>query len=139
MIADQLPQLRPMRLAAIKLEQQALLEVTSPNAGWIHALHHRQALLKSGQFSCPECLRIGHGRPAGSVGRHRVDQFLKRHRQITVGVQIEDHLVGRLSDLGGKVIVGQLIVEVVEERLGPVLHVGHGIQVAVRGLVDATR
>jgi hypothetical protein len=73
------------------------------------------------------------GRPVG------IEEFTERHREIAVGVEVVDDLVGRLPDGFREILAGQLRMEMVAERLRTLLHVGHHVEVAVAGLIDLGR
>ena len=109
------------------LEEKAFPQVAGPHAGRLHPLDHRKRRVELAELGLPE----------GGIGRGLdVDEVLQRHRQIAVGIEVVDHLLRGLPHLRTELVVGELLVEMVEERLGALLHVGHGVEVAVGGLVD---
>ena len=109
------------------LEKEAFPQVAGTDPGWLHPLHHRQRLLELAEL----------GLPGGRIARGLdINEVLERHREIAVGIEVVDHLLRRLPHLGAELVVGELLVEVVEERLGALLHVCHGVEIAVGGLVD---
>ena len=120
-VGDEPPQLPGTRHVRGDLQEQAFLQISGTNARWIHPLHNRQRLLQLWQLIL---------RPV------RVDQFLDRHGEVAVDVEVVDDLVGGLPFGLTEFVVGKLVVEVVGEGFGPFGHVGHGVEVAVAGLVD---
>ena len=121
MVAHQPPQISGIRHVVPDLQQEALLQISCGHPRRIHVLHHGQRLEQVGLL------------PGRSVG---VDEFLDRHRQVAVDIEVVDHLVGG-QPLGlGQLVVRELLVEVVAERLRSFGHVGHDVQIAVARLLD---
>ena len=115
------PQVPGVRRVVADLEQQALLEIASPDPGRIHVLYDRERLVEVGDL-----IR----------GTIRIDEILEWHRQVAVGVEVVDHFVGGGPLHFGEFVVGDLGVEVIAERLRPLSHVGHDVEIPIAGLLD---
>ena len=124
MVGDEPPQLPCVRHVGADLQEQAFLQITGTHARWIHPLHHCKRLLQLRQL----LLRA-----------LRIDQLLERHRQVAVDVEVVDDLICGLPFGLAELVVGELVVEMVRQGFWPFGHVGHGVEVAIAGLVDLGR
>ena len=124
MVAHEPAQLPGARGVGADLEEQALAQIAGCHAERVHALHDTQGFFEERELRGPV------RRPVG------IDEIFQRHGKIAVGVEIVDDLFGGLPFERGEIVVGELVVEVVEERLGPLLHVGHRVEIAIGRFVD---
>ena len=126
-IAHEPPQPTCMRRRRGDLQQQALPQIAGTHAGRIHALHDPQRRLEVGQLC-----RL-------AFGAVRIEELLQGQLQVSVGVEVVDDLVGGLPHGRREIVVRELLVEVIAERLGSLDHVGHHVEVAVARLLDLGR
>ncbi len=115
-----------------ELQQQAFFERARADAGRIEPLHDAQRFFGNRQLLGAMRLQV-----AVELRRQRRQQLFERRLQVAVGVEAVDDPLGHPPHGIVELEPAQLMMQVIDQRLGPGQHVGHRIVAAIAFLLDA--